>query len=410
MLKFKRILILVLIIVMISLTGCSIEGPEKKAKKSSGTNIDFEVNVKKAVSELTVDLFKETFDGEENTLISPTSITMALSMVANGAEGETLSQMEKVLGRGLKINQINETISVYLSRIESVDDINIANSIWINDMDSIKIKEEFLDVNSKYYNAKIYKEVFNDKTADSINSWVYEKTDGMIEKMIDSISPNSIMYLINAIAFESEWEKKYESNQVFEDEFTDYKGNKKEIEMMKSEEEKYLYDGKAVGFIKPYKDNKFSFIAILPNEDIGLEEYINQMTGESLFNMINSHKEAKVDVYIPKFSYSYETNMNQVLITLGIEDAFDELKADFSKIAEVKNENIYINKVVHKTFIEVNEKGTKAAAATGVEVNVTSTIVNEERYTVRLDRPFIYIIMDNETNMPVFIGSVLYVD
>lgn len=410
MLKFKRILILFLIILMVSLIGCSIEGPEKKAKKSSGTNIDFEVNVKKAVSELTVDLFKETFDGEENTLISPTSITMALSMVANGAEGETLSQMEKVLGRGLKINQINETISVYLSRIESVDDINIANSIWINDMDSIKIKEEFLDVNSKYYNAKIYKEVFNDKTADSINSWVYEKTDGMIEKMIDSISPNSIMYLINAIAFESEWEKKYESNQVFEDEFTDYKGNKKEIEMMNSEEEKYLYDGKAVGFIKPYKDNKFSFIAILPNEDIGLEEYINQMTGESLFNMINSHKEAKVDVYIPKFSYSYETNMNQVLITLGIEDAFDELKADFSKIAEVKNENIYINKVVHKTFIEVNEKGTKAAAATGVEVNVTSTIVNEERYTVRLDRPFIYIIMDNETNMPVFIGSVLYVD
>lgn len=410
MLKFKRILILFLIILMVSLIGCSIESSEKKSKKSSGTNIDFEVNVKKAVSELTVDLFKETFDGEENTLISPTSITMALSMVANGAEGETLSQMEKVLGRGLKINQINETISVYLSRIESVDDINIANSIWINDMDSIKIKEEFLDVNSKYYNAKIYKEVFNDKTADSINSWVYEKTDGMIEKMIDSISPNSIMYLINAIAFESEWEKKYESNQVFEDEFTDYKGNKKEIEMMKSEEEKYLYDGKAVGFIKPYKDNKFSFIAILPNEDIGLEEYINQMTGESLFNMINSHKEAKVDVYIPKFSYSYETNMNQVLITLGIEDAFDELKADFSKIAEVKNENIYINKVVHKTFIEVNEKGTKAAAATGVEVNVTSTIVNEERYTVRLDRPFIYIIMDNETNMPVFIGSVLYVD
>lgn len=410
MLKFKRILILFLIILMVSLIGCSIEGPEKKAKKSSGTNIDFEVNVKKAVSELTVDLFKETFDGEENTLISPTSITMALSMVANGAEGETLSQMEKVLGRGLKINQINETISAYLSRIESVDDINIANSIWINDMDSIKIKEEFLDVNSKYYNAKIYKEVFNDKTADSINSWVYEKTDGMIEKMIDSISPNSIMYLINAIAFDSEWEKKYESNQVFEDEFTDYKGNKKEIEMMNSEEEKYLYDGKAVGFIKPYKDNKFSFIAILPNENIGLDEYINQMTGESLFNMINSHKEAKVDVYIPKFSYSYETNMNQVLITLGIEDAFDELKADFSKIAEVKNENIYINKVVHKTFIEVNEKGTKAAAATGVEVNVTSTIVNEERYTVRLDRPFIYIIMDNETNMPVFIGSVLYVD
>lgn len=410
MLKFKEVIIMLLVILMISLTGCSLESPEKKAAKSSRSNITLEANVTKAASDLTVDLFKETFEDKENTLISPTSIIMALSMVANGADGETLSQMEEVLGRGLKINQINEGISSYLSKIENIEDINIANSIWINDIDNIKIKDEFLNLNSKYYNAKIYKEAFSDNTVDGINSWVYEKTDGMIEKMIDSISPNSIMYLINAIAFQSEWEKRYESHQIFKDEFTDYKGNKKEIEMMMSEEVKYLDDGKAVGFIKPYKDNKFSFIAILPNEDIGLEKYISQMNGESLFNMINSYKEAKVDAYIPKFRYSYGTNINQALINLGIEDAFDELKADFSKIAEVKNENIYINKVVHKTFIEVNEKGTKAAAATGVEVNVTSTIVNEERYTVKLDRPFIYAILDNETNMPIFIGSVLYVD
>ena len=410
MLKFKIIIILFAIIITISLTGCSLEGPKEKAKESSRLNSNIDENIAKATSELTVDLFKEIFKGDENTLISPTSIMMALSMVANGAEGETLSQMENVLGRGLKINEINENISAYLSRIEGDEAINIANSIWINDIDSIKIKDEFINVNSKYYSAKIYKEIFNDKTINRINSWVNEKTDGMIDKIIDSISPNSIMYLINAIAFESEWEKKYEPTQVFEDIFTDYKGNKKEIEMMMSEEGKYIDDGKAIGFIKPYKDNKFSFIAILPNEDVDLDNYINQMTGESLSKMINSYREAMVDAYIPKFTYSYETNMSQVLINLGIKNAFNELKADFSKIAEVKNENIYINKVIHKTYIEVNEKGTKAAAATGVEVNVTSVIVNDERYTVKLDRPFIYLIMDNETNMPIFIGSVLYID
>lgn len=331
-------------------------------------------------------------------------------MAANGADSETLSQMEEVLGRGLTIDQINETISNYLRKIAEDEDINIANSIWINDINNIKIKDEFLDISSKYYNAKIYKEVFNQKIADSINSWVNEKTNGMIDKLIDNISPDSIMYLINAIAFEAEWQEEYSSQQIFKDNFTNYQGNKTEVEMMVSEEEKYLADGKAVGFIKPYKNDKFSFVAILPNEEIGIEKYINGMTGESLYNLINSYKEAKVDAYIPKFSYSYGVDLNDVLINLGIVDAFDAYKADFSKMAELDTENIYINKVIHKTFIEVDEKGTKAAAATGVEVNVTSAIVDEERYTVKLDRSFIYVIMDNETNIPIFIGAVLDID
>lgn len=410
MYKSKVFLILLAIIVTLSLSACSLDGNTAKEDEANNYHINPQAEITKATLDLAVDLFKESYEGNNNILLSPTSIMMALSMAANGADSETLSQMEEVLGRGLTIGQINETISNYLRKIAEDEDINIANSIWINDINNIKIKDEFLDISSKYYNAKIYKEVFNQKIADSINSWVNEKTNGMIDKLIDNISPDSIMYLINAIAFEAEWQEEYSSQQIFKDNFTNYQGNKTEVEMMVSEEEKYLADGKAVGFIKPYKNDKFSFVAILPNEEIGIEKYINGMTGESLYNLINSYKEAKVDAYIPKFSYSYGVDLNDVLINLGIVDAFDAYKADFSKMAELDTENIYINKVIHKTFIEVDEKGTKAAAATGVEVNVTSAIVDEERYTVKLDRPFIYVIMDNETNIPIFIGAVLDID
>lgn len=211
------------------------------------------------------------------------------------------------------------------------------------------------------------------------------------------------MYLINAIAFESEWDEEYDDHQIFNDNFTNYKGNRKVVEMMKSEEGKYLDDGKATGFIKPYKDKEFSFVAILPNEDVDIKEYIENMTGDSLHDLISLYEEVDVNAYIPKFSYDYGLDMNDILINLGMEDAFDRNKADFSKMTD---ETVYINSVIHKSFIDVDEVGTKAAAATSVEMRVTSAVI-EDTYEVKLDRPFIYVIMDNEANIPVFIGAVM---
>ncbi|NLY77986.1 MAG: serine protease [Tissierellia bacterium] len=405
--KSKVILILLVGLLTTLLSACSLEGISAKSDKNNNGQIEPKTELTKSAVDLSVDLLKESFQEDENCLISPISVLTALSMTANGADNETLSQMEVLLGRGLTIDEINNSLSSYLRKLDKDENIHIANSIWINDLGNAKVKNEFIDVNKEYYRAKISKESFDEKTRDKINSWVRKNTNGMIEKIIDRIHPNSIMYLINALAFEAEWDREYKSHEIYEDKFTNYQGSKTDIEMMVSDEEKYLEDGKAVGFIKPYKDNKYSFIALLPREDVDIKEYIRELTGEGLLNLINSFKRAKVDAHIPKFCYSYQVEMSQMLMNLGMVDAFDEHKADFSRMAKVENENIYINKVIHKTYIEVDEKGTKAAAATGVEVNETSAILEEERYVVKLDRPFIYVIMDNVMNLPIFIGTVM---
>lgn len=274
-------------------------------------------------------------------------------------------------------------------------------------MQNVDIKDDFLEANSKYYNAEIYSEKFTDQTAVKINNWVKENTKEMIEEIIENINNDTVMYIVNAIAFDGEWENGYDENQVRNDIFTNYKGEQKDVEMMISEEKFFLTDGKAIGFIKPYQE-KFSFVAILPQVD--LSQYISQMTGESFLDLMNSRKAVEVDAFLPKFSYDYTANLNDVLMGLGIMSAFDAGKADFSRMADVKGHNTYINNVVHKTFIEVNESGTKAAAVTSVEINITSAIIEEERYVVKLDKPFIYAIVDNETSLPIFIGVVLDVE
>jgi serpin B len=174
---------------------------------------------------------------------------------------------------------------------------------------------------------------------------------------------------------------------------------------MYSDEYKYLDDGKATGFIKPYAGNKYSFAALLPNENIQIDEYIQSLTGTGFLNMIKNAENIIVQTYLPKFKYEYEIKMNDALKTLGMPDAFHDGKADFKKMATSSDGNIYIGEVLHKTFISVDELGTKAGAVTKVEIQAECVIEYEK--TVRLDRPFVYAIIDNATNLPVFIGTVV---
>ncbi|HHY05950.1 MAG TPA: serine protease [Clostridia bacterium] len=329
---------------------------------------------------------------------------MALSMTANGANNETLSQIEQVLGaeiEGLNKNLLNH------AKILKNNDLHIANSIWINERDDTDIVKKFFEMNLEYYQAEINKEKFNNKTAGKINGWVDKHTEGMIKEIINDVHPDSVMYLVNAIAFDAKWEETYAEHQVHNDLFTNHKKDKKEIKLMQSEENIYLSDGQSIGFIKPYAENKFSFVGILPDN---IHQYVSEMTGETFLNLINSSRRVKVDAYLPKFTYDYGVKMNDLLISLGMVDAFDQVKADFSKMAKTKGENIYIDEVLHKTFIEVDELGTKAAAVTSVGMVATTATINEERYQVKLNKPFIYIIMDNETNWPIFMGTVLDID
>ena len=365
-----------------------------------------------SMADFSIELFKETVADKENSLISPLSVMLALSMTANGANNETLAQIESLLGNGISLDDLNEYLYGYVKGLPSKDKskINIANSIWFRDYGSqLWVEQNFLQKNADYYGAEIYKSAFNDETLNEINDWVKLNTDGMIDKILEEINPSTVMYLINAVAFDAEWESIYSMNNILEGVFTDINGKMQSVDFMKSEEYKYLDDGNATGFIKPYANSQYSFVALLPNKGISVEKYIKTLTGTELIKTISNAADATVDTSMLKFSYDYVIKMNDALIALGMPDAFDDNMADFSRIDSSVSygNNIFIDEVLHKTFISVDELGTKAGAVTKVEMRMGGI----PRYdkTVVLDRPFVYAIIDNVTGLPVFIGAVMMV-
>ncbi|MCL1865932.1 MAG: serine protease [Oscillospiraceae bacterium] len=368
-----------------------------------------------ALADLTVDIFKRSFmeKSDENNLVSPLSALIALNMVMGGAAGDTYSEMLSSVA--LDINPAYapaRILSSYFNNLPSEDGskLNIANSVWFRDDDSFVVEESFLKYNREWFNAEIRKAAFDAGTVKDINAWVEEYTDGMIDEIIDEISDTAVMYLINAIAFDSEWEEQYTDKDVSKRDFypNGYDDEKRQsAEFMYSTEEKYIETENATGFLKPYKGGHYSFAALLPNEEVDITDFVADMTGTGLINALNSVTDEEVNAFIPKFTFDYEIVMNDLLCDMGMKSAFDPDLADFSNLGKSDLGNLYINRVLHKTFIEVDEKGTKAAAVTSVEMNSYGVSMTK---SVNLDRPFVFAIVDNDTGVPVFMGVLMSVD
>lgn len=394
---------------LLGLTAC--ESSEKKDLTSDinpqqvqGKKTD--ESFERIYADFAVKSFKNFTDKEKNSMISPVSIMLALSMTANGAEGETLEEMKNLLAEGMGTEELNQylyALSEKLTQGESA--MKIANSVWFRDDENrLQVNEDFLQTVADYYNAQIFKEPFNQQTLNDINNWVKKNTDGMIEKILDEIDIDTVMYLINAITFEAQWERIYYDTEIYKGTFYNSDGSEAQREFMYSEENKYISLNGAEGFIKDYKGGNFSFAALLPPENLEIDEFIESLDGEALLNAFKNYEDELVVVNMPKFSGEYETELKEPLIDMGMERAFDSGKAEFEKMCTSTRGNVYINRVVHKTFINVDEKGTTAGAVTMVEANDEGAILGKE---VKLDRPFLYFIIDNETGIPLFMGKIL---
>ncbi|KHO62660.1 serine protease [Thermoanaerobacter sp. YS13] len=417
-LKLKKLFtailsITIFIAMLMNITGCSF--PTSKVQAANliegiKANLVSEKNIDEKfihnTADFSIELFKYSIADKENSLISPLSVMLALAMTANGADNETLAQMEKVLGKDISIEDLNKYLYTYMKKLsnEEKTKLTIANSIWFKENDFMPSKD-FLQIIADYYKADIFKAAFDSSTVSDINNWVKSKTNGMIYKILNKIDPEDVMYLINAVAFDAEWETVYEKHNIYKDIFTDINGNKQKAEFMMSEENFYIEDKNAIGFIKPYVKKHYSFVAILPDENISVNEYVKTLTGEKFINLIKDAKITLVHAYLPKFKYNYEINLNSTLESLGMKEAFSPEKANFTKLGTSSVGNIFISEVLHKTFISVDEKGTKAGAVTSV--NMTSTAMPVNPKIVKLDRPFVYAIIDNKTNLPIFIGIVM---
>ena len=351
-------------------------------------------------------LFKQTNADGENTLISPLSILYAIAMTANGAEGETLSQIEQAIG--MSVEDLNIYLYSYMNspKNDSLYKVSIANSIWINDTSRFNANQDFLQINADYYNADIYKSPFNRGTVKSINNWVNDKTNSMIPQVVEEIPDEALMYLINALAFEAEWADKYQKHQVRNNTFTKDDGTEQNVKFMYSDEGIYIEDDNATGFIKYYSGYKYAFVALLPNDDISVSEYLSTIDGNSICRMLENKKHITVETAMPKFEVEYNNEMSTILKSMGIQNAFDEYIADFDGMGKSELGNMYIDQVIHKTYIQVAETGTKAGAVTSVAMNGAGMPFDEIK-KVYLDRPFVYMIIDCDNNVPLFIGTLM---
>ena len=350
-----------------------------------------------------------------NCLVSPLSVVLALAMTANGAAGETLSQMLDVLGSGMTADELNAYLYAYVRSLPSSDlaRLAIANSIWLNQKDGFSVREEFLRKDASWYQADVYKLPFNEAAVREVNGWVSKNTDKMIEGIIDKLNEEDRLLLINAICFDAKWADPYPEYSVQDQPFTRQDGSKQTVHMMHSQEKEYFEGEDYTGFSKSYDGYSYKFVAILPDKDTTLDEFMAGLDGEKLSEIMDSATHTKVNAGLPKFSYDYSAGLKERLQDMGIVNAFtdDPSRPDFADFSLISDTDpLYISEVIHKTFIDVEEGGTRAAAVTAVEVAAAAAMPTEPPKQVILDRPFLYMIADSSNNLPIFIGTVNSVD
>ncbi len=346
-----------------------------------------------------------------NVIVSPAAVLDVLAVAANGAEGDTLSQINSVIAENQDMEQLNRNRKAWADSLGGTGQagLYLADSVWLKQTDeAFSVKEEFLEKNASFYGMDLYGAAFDTDTVEDMNNWVNEKTGGRIPRILDRIPEEAVMYLLNTASFEAEWERTYKEYEIKSGTFTGASGEKKTVPFLYSGERVYIEGENAVGFVKPYKEDYY-FAAVLPAEGVRPEEYAASLDGEGFRSMLAEAKTEKiVKTGMPKFEAAYEVRLNDILRAMGIEDAFDRERADFSGIGTYADGNLFIDEILHKTYIAVNELGTEATAAT--EMSMAAEAAEEdsglEIYYVYLNRPFIYAIVEDRTNVPVFIGVV----
>lgn len=347
-------------------------------------------------------------EGEANLFISPLSVSMALGMTLNGAEGDTRAAMEETLDlAGLSAEEINVSYQALTALLVELDPdvlFEVANSIWYRE--GFSVEQTFLDQNTTYFDAVVQALNFDQpEAANTINQWVEDKTHGKIEKIIEgTIDPMTVMYLINAIYFNGDWTYPFDEEATHDGSFILSDGSTATVPMMQMRKTTFpFFENETFKAIDvPYGDSLFSMTLFVPNDGQSLDALVPQLDQTQWDTWVTQFQPKKLDFFeMPKFKLEYEVPLKDALSALGMEIAFDPQDANFDGINPDRSD-LHISQVKHKTFIEVDEKGTEAAAVTSVEIEVTSL-----GPSLRIDRPFVFAIRERVTGTILFIGKVV---
>ena len=400
--------VVVILISVSAFPSCEESGPIQKETPKITLN-------KKAAEIIEADkafgfeLFREVYilSEEDNIMISPLSVSYALGMTYNGAAGTTLEAFNDVLHFGdLSTEEVNESYKDLMDQLIHLDDkvdFSIANSIWYRL--GFQVLPEFINTNKDYFDAAVKEIDFSDpQTVEVINQWIEDKTNGKIKDMLDFIPGNAVMYLINAIYFNATWKYEFEKEDTYQGDFNLADGTKHQADYMRvSGNFVYTSNEDFTAVELPYGDSTFSMVVMLPCSENEVSDLVDKMDVAHWDSWFDNSSFTGVQVDLPKFKYEFKELLNDPLKNLGLGVAFTG-EADFTRINPAGD--LYISRVIHQTFIDVQEEGTEAAAATIVEMRELSSHGSGSPIYFKADKPFLYLIKENSTGTIVFIGKV----
>lgn len=410
----KKLAVLFSLVILFAVTtGCSMNTEEEPSSREVADDVNYDIEdynkIIPANNELGFNLLPEVeADHNGNTFISPASLFMTLSMIYNGADGVTKEEIAKALNaEGISVKALNKAnVSLLAALKKETDDtqLHIANAIWLNK--DFHFQEDFAQHNNDYFHAKTKEiDISDDQSPVKMNDWVSEKTNGKIKEIVDTpLNSDLVAMLINAIYFKGDWKSEFDKKETEDQPFHLEEGTTKDVALMKlTEDLAYLENEEFQAVSLPYGEGEVSMKVFLPKENSSLKDFKKTLTKQNWEVWNSEFRIQKGTVLLPKFQIEYEATLNETLQHLGMKSAFDK-DADFGQMIQ-EDDPVWISQVKQKTFIDVNEEGTEASAATSVEMETTSASIDEP-FHMEVNRPFFIAIVDEETEAILSMGSI----
>lgn len=334
----------------------------------------------------------------DNVVFSPFSIAMALAMLKEGADGRSLAELEK-----LAID-----VLPYFRHLQQENGLKMANCLAVNDNPCVKAKKSFLDTLEMVYNAKLIKAPFNNTTLEEINEWAEKSTDGDIKAILDSLNEEDIAILLNSLSYERDWKHPFEESDV-----GIFYSNERQVivEYLRQDLNSYFRSDRAQGFELELENSQLSFICILPNEP--LAEYLKEFDYQEYTSLLNNritstvHSPIIVSISMPVFDIEHSCDIKKAIESLGVTSVFSKREADFSRgFDSPPTYNVYASKALQKCRLRVSQKGLKASAVTSITMTAFCCWDFTKRVYINLDRPFLFLLADKTSGLPLFMGTV----